>query len=187
MLFENIKENFPILDQQINGKNLVYLDSAATTQKPNEVIDSLNGYYKEKNSNIHRGVHTLSQKATKDYEKAREIITRFIGAISSKEIIFVRGATEAINLIANSYVKPLLNENDEIIISQMEHHANIVPWQMVCKKTGACLRIVPFNDAGELDIQEFERLLGENTKFIALTHVSNALGTINPIKKLIQS
>ena len=134
MPFGNIKENFPILDQKINGKNLVYLDSAATTQKPNEVIDSLNKYYKENNSNIHRGVHTLSQKATEDYEEARKIITNFIGATSSKEIIFVRGATEAINLIANSYVKPLLKKNDEIIISQMEHHANIVPWQMICEE-----------------------------------------------------
>jgi cysteine desulfurase/selenocysteine lyase len=186
MLFENIKENFPILDQQINGKNLVYLDSAATTQKPNEVIDSLNGYYKEKNSNIHRGVHTLSQKATKDYEKAREIITRFIGAISSKEIIFVRGATEAINLIANSYVKPLLNENDEIIISQMEHHANIVPWQMVCEEKNAKLKIIPINDNGELIIKKIDELINERTKFISLNHVSNSLGTINPIREIIE-
>ena len=186
MLFENIKENFPILDQQINGKNLVYLDSAATTQKPNEVIDSLNGYYKENNSNIHRGVHTLSQKATKDYEKAREIITRFIGAISSKEIIFVRGATEAINLIANSYVKPLLNENDEIIISQMEHHANIVPWQMVCEEKNAKLKIIPINDNGELIIKKIDELINERTKFISLNHVSNSLGTINPIREIIE-
>ena len=186
MLFENIKENFPILDQQINGKNLIYLDSAATTQKPNEVIDSLNGYYKENNSNIHRGVHTLSQKATKDYEKARDIITRFIGAISSKEIIFVRGATEAINLIANSYVKPLLNENDEIIISQMEHHANIVPWQMVCEEKNAKLKIIPINDNGELIIKKIDELINERTKFISLNHVSNSLGTINPIREIIE-
>ncbi|MDE0741087.1 MAG: cysteine desulfurase [Candidatus Poseidoniia archaeon] len=186
MPFGNIKENFPILDQKINGKNLVYLDSAATTQKPNEVIDSLNKYYKENNSNIHRGVHTLSQKATEDYEEARKIITNFIGATSSKEIIFVRGATEAINLIANSYVKPLLKKNDEIIISQMEHHANIVPWQMICKEKKAKLKIIPMNNNGELIIKEFDKIINEKTKFISVNHVSNSLGTINPIRKIIQ-
>jgi len=186
MPFGNIKENFPILDQKINGKNLVYLDSAATTQKPNEVIDSLNKYYKENNSNIHRGVHTLSQKATEDYEEARKIITNFIGATSSKEIIFVRGATEAINLIANSYVKPLLKKNDEIIISQMEHHANIVPWQMICEEKKAKLKIIPMNNNGELIIKEFDKIINEKTKFISVNHVSNSLGTINPIRKIIQ-
>ena len=186
MPFGNIKENFPILDQKINGKNLVYLDSAATTQKPNEVIDSLNKYYKENNSNIHRGVHTLSQKATEDYEEARKIITNFIGATSSKEIIFVRGATEAINLIANSYVKPLLKKNDEIIISQMEHHANIVPWQMICEEKKAKLKIIPMDNNGELIIKEFDKIINEKTKFISVNHVSNSLGTINPIRKIIQ-
>tara|TARA_B110001454_G_scaffold183209_1_gene178261 strand:+ start:2401 stop:3615 length:1215 start_codon:yes stop_codon:yes gene_type:complete len=186
MPFGNIKENFPILDQKINGKNLVYLDSAATTQKPNEVIDSLNKYYKENNSNIHRGVHTLSQKATEDYEEARKIITNFIGATSSKEIIFVRGATEAINLIANSYVKPLLKKNDEIIISQMEHHANIVPWQMICEEKKAKLKIIPMNNNGELIIKELDKIINEKTKFISVNHVSNSLGTINPIRKIIQ-
>ena len=186
MLFENIKENFPILEQKINGKNLVYLDSAATTQKPNEVIDSLNNYYKNNNSNIHRGIHTLSQRATEDYENTREIIANFIGATSSKEIIFVRGATEAINLIANSYVKPLLNENDEIIISQMEHHANIVPWQMVCEEKKAKLKIIPIDNNGELILNEFNNKINERTKFISINHVSNSLGTINPIKEIIQ-
>ena len=186
MPFGNIKENFPILDQKINGKNLVYLDSAATTQKPKEVIDSLNKYYKENNSNIHRGVHTLSQKATEDYEEARKIITNFIGATSSKEIIFVRGATEAINLIANSYVKPLLKKNDEIIISQMEHHANIVPWQMICEEKKAKLKIIPMDDNGELIIKELDKIINEKTKFISVNHVSNSLGTINPIRKIIQ-
>ena len=186
MLFENIKENFPILEQKINGKNLVYLDSAATTQKPNEVIDSLNNYYKNNNSNIHRGIHTLSQRATEDYENTREIIANFIGATSSKEIIFVRGATEAINLIANSYVKPLLNENDEIIISQMEHHANIVPWQMVCEEKKAKLKIIPIDNNGELILKEFNNKINERTKFISINHVSNSLGTINPINEIIQ-
>ena len=186
MPFGNIKENFPILDQKINGKNLVYLDSAATTQKPKEVIDSLNKYYKENNSNIHRGVHTLSQTATEDYEEARKIITNFIGATSSKEIIFVRGATEAINLIANSYVKPLLKKNDEIIISQMEHHANIVPWQMICEEKKAKLKIIPMDNNGELIIKELDKIINEKTKFISVNHVSNSLGTINPIRKIIQ-
>ena len=186
MLFENIKKDFPILEQEINGKKLVYLDSAATTQKPTEVINSLNNYYSNNNSNIHRGVHTLSQRATKDYEQSREIITKFIGATSSKEIVFVRGATEAINLIANSYVKPLLNKNDEILISQMEHHANIVPWQMICEEKKAKLKIIPINNNGELIIKEFNKIINKKTKFVSVNHVSNSLGTINPIKEIIQ-
>ena len=186
MQFENIKKDFPILEQEINGKKLVYLDSAATTQKPVEVINSLNRYYRNNNSNIHRGVHTLSQRATEDYEQSRNIITKFIGAVSSKEIVFVRGATEAINLIANSYVKPLLNENDEIIISQMEHHANIVPWQMICEEKKAKLRIIPMNNSGELILEELNNLVNAKTKFISVNHVSNSLGTINPIDKIIK-
>ena len=185
MSFKNIKKDFPILEQKVNGKNLVYLDSAATTQKPKEVINSLNNYYKETNSNIHRGVHTLSQKATEKYEKAREMIANFIDATSSKEIIFVRGATEAVNLVASSYVRPLLMENDEIIISQMEHHANIVPWQMVCEEKKAKLKIIPIDENGELIINKFNELINKKTKFISLNHVSNSLGTINPIKKII--
>ena len=185
MSFKNIKKDFPILEQKVNGKNLVYLDSAATTQKPKEVINSLNNYYKETNSNIHRGVHTLSQKATEKYEKARVMIANFIDATSSKEIIFVRGATEAVNLVASSYVRPLLMENDEIIISQMEHHANIVPWQMVCEEKKAKLKIIPIDENGELIINKFNELINKKTKFISLNHVSNSLGTINPIKKII--
>lgn len=186
MQFENIKKDFPILEQEINGKKLVYLDSAATTQKPAEVINSLNKYYRNNNSNIHRGVHTLSQRATEDYEQSRNIITKFIGAVSSKEIVFVRGATEAINLIANSYVKPLLNENDEIIISQMEHHANIVPWQMICEEKKAKLRIIPMDNSGELILEELNNLVNTKTKFISVNHVSNSLGTINPIDRIIK-
>jgi len=186
MQFENIKKDFPILEQEINGKKLVYLDSAATTQKPTEVINSLNQYYVNNNSNIHRGVHTLSQRATEDYEQSRNIITKFIGAVSSKEIVFVRGATEAINLIANSYVKPLLNENDEIIISQMEHHANIVPWQMICEEKKAKLRIIPMDNSGELILEELNNLVNAKTKFISVNHVSNSLGTINPIDRIIK-
>ena len=185
MSLKNIKKDFPILEQKINGKNLVYLDSAATTQKPKEVINSLNNYYNETNSNIHRGVHTLSQKATEKYEKAREKIANFIDASSSKEIIFVRGATEAVNLVANSYAKPLLRENDEILISQMEHHANIVPWQMICEEKKAKLKIIPIDKSGELIMSEVKELINEKTKFISLNHVSNSLGTINPIKKII--
>ena len=185
MSLKNIKKDFPILEQKINGKNLVYLDSAATTQKPKEVINSLNNYYNETNSNIHRGVHTLSQKATEKYEKAREKIANFIDASSSKEIIFVRGATEAVNLVANSYARPLLRENDEILISQMEHHANIVPWQMICEEKRAKLKIIPIDKSGELIMSEVKELINEKTKFISLNHVSNSLGTINPIKKII--
>ena len=187
MLFEDIKDNFPILDQQINGEKIVYLDNAATTQKPKNVINSLINYYSKNNSNIHRGVHTLSQKATEDYEESRKTIANFIGASSSKEIIFVRGATEAINLIANSYVKPLLKKDDEIIISQMEHHANIVPWQMICEERKAKLKIIPINKNGELKLKKFNEIINKKTKFISINHVSNSLGTINPIKEIIKT
>ena len=187
MLFEDIKDNFPILDQQINGEKIVYLDNAATTQKPKNVINSLINYYSKNNSNIHRGVHTLSQKATENYEESRKIIANFIGASSSKEIIFVRGATEAINLIANSYVKPLLKKDDEIIISQMEHHANIVPWQMICEEKKAKLKIIPINKNGELNLKKFNEIINKKTKFISINHVSNSLGTINPIKEIIKT
>ena len=181
-----IKEEFPILSKNINNKPLIYLDNASTTQKPKSVIDAIQNYYESTNSNIHRGVHHLSQKATEKYEKSRETIQHFIGAESSKEIIFVRGATEAVNLVANSYVKPLLSEGDNIIISQMEHHANIVPWQIMSKDKGTDIRVIPINNAGELIIEEIDSLIDEKTKFISLNHVSNSLGTINPIRKLIQ-
>ena len=181
-----IKKEFPILSKNINNKPLIYLDNASTTQKPKSVIDVIQNYYESTNSNIHRGVHHLSQKATEEYEKSRETIQHFIGADSSKEIIFVRGATEAVNLVANSYVKPLLSEGDNIIISQMEHHANIVPWQIMAKEKGTDIRVIPINNAGELIIEEIDSLIDEKTKFISLNHVSNSLGTINPIRKLIQ-
>tara|TARA_B100001559_G_scaffold320641_1_gene333519 strand:- start:1689 stop:2891 length:1203 start_codon:yes stop_codon:yes gene_type:complete len=181
-----IKEEFPILSKKVNKKSLIYLDNASTTQKPKSVIETIQNYYESTNSNIHRGVHHLSQKATEEYEKSRETIQHFIGADSSKEIIFVRGATEAVNLVANSYVKPLLSEGDNIIISQMEHHANIVPWQIMAKEKGTDIRVIPINNAGELIIEEIDSLIDEKTKFISLNHVSNSLGTINPIRKLIQ-
>ena len=181
-----IKKEFPILSKNINNKPLIYLDNASTTQKPKSVIDVIQNYYESTNSNIHRGVHHLSQKATEEYEKSRETIQHFIGADSSKEIIFVRGATEAVNLVANSYVKPLLSEGDNIIISQMEHHANIVPWQIMSKEKGTDIRVIPINNAGELIIEEIDSLIDEKTKFISLNHVSNSLGTINPVHKLIQ-
>tara|TARA_B100000579_G_scaffold209120_1_gene170793 strand:- start:2303 stop:3505 length:1203 start_codon:yes stop_codon:yes gene_type:complete len=181
-----IKEEFPILSKKVNNKSLIYLDNASTTQKPRTVIETIQNYYESTNSNIHRGVHHLSQKATEEYEKSRETIQHFIGAKSSKEIIFVRGATEAVNLVANSYVKPLLSEGDNIIISQMEHHANIVPWQIIAKEKKIKIRVVPINNNGELIIDEIDKLIDEKTKFISLNHVSNSLGTINPIRKLIQ-
>ena len=186
MIKKGIKADFPTLNQKINGHDLVYLDNAATTQKPKTVISSLENYYNNINSNIHRGVHTLSQKATESYEDARIKIANFINAETQNEIIFVRGATEAINLVANSYVKPLLNKNDQIIISQMEHHANIVPWQMICEEKGAKLKILPMNIEGELLVDELENIISKKTKFIAINHVSNSLGTINPINKIIE-
>ena len=181
-----LKKEFPILSKKIKNKSLIYLDNASTTQKPKSVIDAIQNYYESTNSNIHRGVHHLSQKATEEYEESREKIQHFIGADLSKEIIFVRGATEAVNLVANSYVKPLLSEGDNIIISQMEHHANIVPWQILAKEKKAEIRIIPINNAGELIIGEIEKLIDEKTKFISLNHVSNSLGTINPVHELIQ-
>lgn len=181
-----IKEDFPILSKKINNKPLIYLDNASTTQKPTSVIDEIQKYYESTNSNIHRGVHHLSQKATEEYEESRNKIQHFIGAKSSKEIVFVRGATEAVNLVANSYVKPLLSEGDNIIISQMEHHANIVPWQIIAKQKKTEIRVIPINEKGELIISELDNLIDKHTKFISLNHVSNSLGTVNPIETLIQ-
>ena len=186
MLGSDIKSDFPTLGQKINGNDLVYLDNAATTQKPISVIEAVNNYYKKTNSNIHRGVHTLSQKATEEYENARMKISRFINSASEKEIIFVRGATEAINLVANSYVKPLLNQNEQIIITQMEHHANIVPWQLICNEKGAELKILPMNKNGELILSELEKLINKKTKFMAINHVSNSLGTVNNVEKIVK-
>jgi cysteine desulfurase / selenocysteine lyase len=180
-----IREDFPILKQQVHGKPLVYLDNAATTQKPRVVIDALACFYCAECSNIHRGVHALSERATQEYEDAREDIRQFINAGSTSEVIFVRGATEAINLVASSYGRNVLKRGDEVIISAMEHHSNIVPWQIVCEQTGAKLRVVPINDRGELIMDEYEKLLGPRTKFVAISHMSNALGTINPVREII--
>lgn len=186
MLNESLKSDFPTLKQKINGNELVYLDNAATTQKPEKVIKALESYYRSINSNIHRGVHTLSIRATKAYEEARSKVAAFINAEHREEIIFVRGATEAINLVASSYVRPILKEDDQIIISQMEHHANIVPWQIICEEKKAELKIIPMNVKGELLIEEIEGMISEKTKFISINHVSNSLGTVNRIEDVIK-
>ena len=186
MLDESLKSDFPTLKQKINGNELVYLDNAATTQKPEKVIKALESYYRSINSNIHRGVHTLSIRATNAYEEARSKVAAFINAEHREEIIFVRGATEAINLVANSYVRPILKEGDQIIISQMEHHANIVPWQIICEQKKAELKIIPMNVKGELLIEEIEEMISEKTKFMSINHVSNSLGTVNRIEDVIK-
>jgi len=180
-----LREDFPILKEKTHGKPLVYFDNGATSQKPRAVIDALDRYYRAENSNIHRGVHALSERATAAYEAAREKVRHFINAGSDKEIIFVRGTTEAINLVAQSYGRSFLKPGDEIIVSAMEHHSNIVPWQMLCEQTGAKLRVIPINHDGELVMEEFRRLLNDKTKFVSVTHVSNALGTIVPVKEII--
>ncbi len=181
-----IRDDFPILQQRVHGKPLVYFDNAATTQKPQVVIDALWRYYTADNANIHRGVHLLSQRATQDYEDSRVKVQRFINAAHSHEVIFVRGATEGINLVAQSYGRKHVQADDEIILSTMEHHSNIVPWQMLCEEKGARLRIVPINDAGEILLEEYEKLLGPRTKLVSVVHVSNALGTVNPIRQIIE-
>lgn len=180
-----IRQDFPILHQQINGHPLVYLDNAASSQKPTQVIDAVANYYRQDNANVHRGVHRLSQRATDAYEGARDKVRGFVNAQSDKEIIFVRGATEAVNLVAQSFVRPQLQAGDEILISHMEHHANIVPWQMLCEQTGAKLNVIPMTTVGELDLSTLDELLTSKTKIMAIGHVSNALGTINPIKDMI--
>lgn len=180
-----VRKDFPILQLKVHGKPLVYLDNAATSQKPQAVLDALDQYYRAENANIHRGVHYLSEVATRGYEGTRAKIQRFLNAASEREIIFVRGTTEAANLVAHSYGRAQLKAGDEIIITGMEHHSNIVPWQMLCEDTGAKLRVVPLNNNGELILEEFETLLNSHTKLVALVHVSNSLGTINPIKKII--
>jgi cysteine desulfurase/selenocysteine lyase len=179
------RADFPILDAKVHGKPLVYLDNAATTQKPLAVIETEREYYLHYNANVHRGIHNLSQRATNAYEAARARIQHLINAVSPNEIVFVRGTTEAINLVAQSYGRSRLQAGDEIILSQMEHHSNIVPWQMLCQQTGARLRVIPVNDKGELQMDVFRDLLNEHTRFLAVTHVSNALGTINPVKEII--
>jgi cysteine desulfurase/selenocysteine lyase len=181
-----VREDFPILRQRVHGKPLVYLDNAATTQKPQVVIDRLVNYYAEENANIHRGIHTLSERATGAYEAARETVRRFLNAAESREMIFVRGATEAINLIAQTYGRARVGPDDEVVISEMEHHSNIVPWQLLCEEKGARLRIIPITDTGELQVDRYEGLLSDRTRIVAVTHVSNALGTINPIAELVR-
>ena len=181
-----VREDFPILKELIHGKPLVYLDNAATSQKPWSVINAERDYYTHLNANIHRGVHDLSQRATDAYEGARGKIRQFINARKNEEVIFVRGTTEAINLVAFSYGRSKLKAGDEVIVSEMEHHSNIVPWQMVCDATGAVLRVIPISDAGELDMDAYAKLLNERTKIVAITHVANALGSITPLKKITQ-
>jgi cysteine desulfurase / selenocysteine lyase len=183
---DRIRADFPVLHQTVNGKPLVYLDNAASSQVPQVVIDRGSIYLEHEHSNIHRGVHYLSQKATTAYEGAREKVKRFINAREAKECIFVRGATEGINLVMHGYGRKFIGPDDEIIISAMEHHANIVPWQMLSEEKGARLRVIPMNDAGELLLDEYDGLLNERTKFVAVTHVSNALGTVNPVKEIIE-
>jgi cysteine desulfurase/selenocysteine lyase len=182
---ENIRREFPILDQQVHGKPLVFLDSAASSQRPRSVIDAVTWYEEHDHANVHRGVHTLSQRATDAFEGAREKVRAFINAESTSEIVFVRGTTEGINLVASSFGQKFIGEGDEIIISHMEHHANIVPWQMLCEKTKAVLRVIPMDERGELDYQAYLDMLGPRTRIVALNHVSNALGTINPVKQYV--
>lgn len=182
---ESIRKEFPILHQQVNGRDLVYFDNAATSQKPNLVIDGLINYYKGYNANIHRGIHTLAEKATKAYEETRGAARAFINAGSEEEIIFVRGVTEAINLVAASYGRAFINAGDEVIVSGLEHHSNIVPWQLICEQKGATLKVIPVSDRGELDIDAFRKLLSKHTKVVSVNHASNSLGTINPIKEII--
>ncbi|PKB81369.1 MAG: cysteine sulfinate desulfinase [SAR202 cluster bacterium Io17-Chloro-G9] len=181
-----IREDFPVLRQTVNGHPLVYLDNGATSQKPQVVIDSLVNYYSTENSNVHRGVHTLSQLATEDYEGSRGKIRRLLNAEKDEEIIFVRGTTEGINLVAQTFGRQNIGRGDEIIISSLEHHSNIVPWQMLCQERGAVLKVAPINDAGELLMEEYEAMLGPNTKLVSMLQVSNTLGTINPAKQVVE-
>tara|TARA_Y100001933_G_scaffold200032_1_gene201132 strand:- start:2530 stop:3786 length:1257 start_codon:yes stop_codon:yes gene_type:complete len=182
---ERVRRDFPVLQEQIRGKELVYLDNAATTQKPLKVADALQRYYTNENANIHRGVHLLSQQATSSYERARGTVGHFLNATEPEEIVFLRGATEAVNLVAHGYGRQHVGSGDEIIVSQMEHHSNIVPWQVLCEERGATLRVAPINDAGEILLEEYEELLSERTKIVAITHASNALGTVNPVRKMV--
>jgi cysteine desulfurase / selenocysteine lyase len=183
---EQIRHEFPLLGRKVNKRDLVYFDNAATTQKPLQVIEALNHYYWTLNSNIHRGVHLLSQEATEAYEGVRQEVAGFINARSHREIIFTRGATEAINLVASSFAKKYLGPGKVVLVSAMEHHSNIVPWQMACESTGAKLKVIPVNDAGELVMEELPALLTPDTAILAITHISNALGTINPVKQLTE-
>ncbi len=181
-----IREQFPILNQEIQGKPLVYLDNGATTQKPNVVIDAVNHYYRQDNSNVHRGAHTLADRATVDFENARQAVQTFINAKHSEEIIWTRGTTESINIVAQSFGAAFIHAGDEIIVTAMEHHANIVPWQMLCERTGAVLKVIPVSEAGELDMNAFADMLSPKVKLVSVVHVSNALGTVNPVAQIIE-
>jgi len=181
-----VRQDFPILHQAVHGRPLVYLDNAATTQKPQAVIDRIAHFYTHENANVHRGVHVLSERATDSYEQARETVRRFLRATDRQEIVFVRGTTEAINLVASSYGGSCIGRDDEVLITTMEHHSNIVPWQILCEEKGARLRVAPITDAGELRLDEFEALLSDRTKIVAIVHVSNALGTVNPIDDIVR-
>ena len=185
--FETARKDFPILSEIVYGKPLVYFDNAATSQKPQSVIDTLKVYYSEYNANIHRGVHFLSQKASAAYDNTRVKVQHFINAVSEKEIIFTRGATESINLVAASYGRKFIGKNDEVIVSAMEHHSNIVPWQLLCEEMGAILRVIPMTDSGEIILEEYFSLLNERTKFVSVVHTSNSLGTINPVREIINA
>jgi len=182
----DIRQDFPALRQQVYGKNLIYFDNGATSQKPQMVLDAINQYYSMDNANIHRGVHHLSQKATNEYEEAREIIRRFINAGKKDEIIFTKGTTDGINLVANSFGE-LLSAGDEILISAMEHHSNIVPWQMLAERKKLVLKVIPINKRGELILEEYQNMLSSKTKLVAVTHISNSLGTINPVEQIIEA
>ena len=182
-----VREDFPVLAEKVHGKPLAYLDNAATAQKPRAVIRRLARYYETENSNIHRGVHRLSEQATQAYEDARGTVRRFVNAAEDREVVFVRGATEAINLVARCYGGARLQAGDEVVISAMEHHSNIVPWQLVCQEKGAWLRVVPIDDRGDVVMEEYHRLLGPRTRMVALPHVSNALGTVNPVREMIRA
>ena len=184
---QEVRKDFPILHQEVNGHPLVYLDNGATSQKPRSVIDAVRHYYERDNANVHRGVHTLSERATNDYEGARDTAQRFINASDRKEVILVRGTTDGINLVAQSYGRPLVKPGDEIIISTMEHHSNIVPWQMLAAQTGAEVKVIPVNEEGELEMDAYMQMLGPKTRIVSVVHVSNAMGTLNPVKTIIDT
>ncbi|MGA8258811.1 MAG: cysteine desulfurase [Arenicellales bacterium] len=184
---DRVRGDFQILHQTVHGKPLVYLDNGATTQKPRSVIDTVAGYYMRNNANVHRGVHELSERATAAFEGAREKLRAFINAAGTSEVVFTRGTTESVNLVAQSYGRPRLAPGDEILITEMEHHSNIVPWQLLCEQTGAVLKVAPINEAGELIIEEFRALLTDRTRIVGIAHVSNSLGTINPVAELVEA
>lgn len=183
---KKIRADFPLLEREMNGKPIVFLDSAASSQKPRQVIDAMDHYYKHQHANVHRGVYQLSQEATDAFERARALVRSFVNAASDKEIIFTRGTTEGINLVASSFGRQFLKEGDEVIVSHLEHHSNIVPWQLICEQQGAKLKVIPVTEAGELDMDAFRALLSDRTRIVAVNHVSNALGTINPVEEIIR-